>query len=158
MASPAAAGLIVPALLLSEAGDRLGYGGAVDVLGLSWGGGLAQQLAVQSPRKVHRVVLVATDEDVPEETVEEVTALVGQAGGTVTGTIRLQPGYSDPATAAEVQSYVTGPGLPTGVTLPETDDTGQLVGALLAQVLMRPATRSSRSSTGPSRSPSRWRW
>jgi poly(3-hydroxyalkanoate) depolymerase len=31
-----------------------------DVLGLSWGGGLAQQLAVQSPRRVRRVVLVAT--------------------------------------------------------------------------------------------------
>jgi hypothetical protein len=84
------------------------------------------------------VVLVATGDDVPAETVEEVATLVGQAGGTVTGTIRLQPEYSDPATAAEVQSYVTGPGLPTGVTLPETDDTGQLVGSLLAQVLMRP--------------------
>ena len=85
------------------------------------------------------VVLVAAGEDVATETVEEVATLVGQAGGTVTGTVRLQPGYSDPATAAEVQSYVTGPGLPTGVTLPETDDTGQLVGSLLAQVLMRPA-------------------
>ncbi len=85
------------------------------------------------------VVLVATDEDVATETVEELTTLVGAAGGTVTGTIRLQPGYTDPAGAAEVQSYVTGPGLPTGVTLPETDDTGQLVGSLLAQVLMRPA-------------------
>jgi poly(3-hydroxyalkanoate) depolymerase len=31
-----------------------------DVLGLSWGGGLAQQLAVQSRRNVRRVVLVAT--------------------------------------------------------------------------------------------------
>ncbi len=31
-----------------------------DVLGLSWGGGLAQQLAVQSWRRVRRVVLVAT--------------------------------------------------------------------------------------------------
>ena len=29
-----------------------------DVLGLSWGGGLAQQLAVQSRRRVRRVVLV----------------------------------------------------------------------------------------------------
>jgi hypothetical protein len=86
------------------------------------------------------VVLVAVGEDVATETVEEVSTLVGQAGGTLTGTVRLQPGYSDPATAAEVQSYVTGPGLPTGVTLPETDDTGQLVGSLLAQVLMRPAT------------------
>lgn len=32
----------------------------VDVLGLSWGGGLAQQLAVQCRRRVRRVVLVAT--------------------------------------------------------------------------------------------------
>ncbi len=31
-----------------------------DVFGLSWGGGLAQQLAVQAPRRVRRVVLVAT--------------------------------------------------------------------------------------------------
>lgn len=38
---------------------RLGYP-EFDVLGLSWGGGLAQQLAVQSCRRVRRVVLVAT--------------------------------------------------------------------------------------------------
>jgi len=31
-----------------------------DVFGLSWGGGLAQQLAIQSRRRVRRVVLVAT--------------------------------------------------------------------------------------------------
>ena len=31
-----------------------------DVLGLSWGGGLAQQLAFQARRRVRRVVLVAT--------------------------------------------------------------------------------------------------
>lgn len=31
-----------------------------DVLGLSWGGGLAQQLALQSRRRVRRLVLVAT--------------------------------------------------------------------------------------------------
>ena len=38
---------------------RLGHD-RFDVLGLSWGGGLAQQLAFQSPRKVRRIVLVAT--------------------------------------------------------------------------------------------------
>ena len=38
---------------------RLGHR-RFDVLGLSWGGGLAQQLGVQAPRKVRRVVLVAT--------------------------------------------------------------------------------------------------
>ena len=38
---------------------RLGHR-RFDVFGLSWGGGLAQQLAVQSPRRVRRVVLCAT--------------------------------------------------------------------------------------------------
>ncbi len=38
---------------------RLGHQ-RFDVLGLSWGGGLAQQLAVQSHRRVRRLVLVAT--------------------------------------------------------------------------------------------------
>ncbi|HWU23852.1 MAG TPA: poly(3-hydroxyalkanoate) depolymerase [Nocardioides sp.] len=31
-----------------------------DVLGISWGGGLAQQIAFQSPRRVRRLVLVST--------------------------------------------------------------------------------------------------
>jgi pimeloyl-ACP methyl ester carboxylesterase len=31
-----------------------------DVLGVSWGGGLAQQLALQNPRRCRRLVLVAT--------------------------------------------------------------------------------------------------
>jgi poly(3-hydroxyalkanoate) depolymerase len=38
---------------------RLGYSHA-DVLGLSWGGGLAQQMAFQFPRFVRRLVLVST--------------------------------------------------------------------------------------------------
>ncbi len=38
---------------------ELGYG-RFDVLGVSWGGGLAQQLAVQNPRRCRRLVLVAT--------------------------------------------------------------------------------------------------
>ena len=39
--------------------DRLGYG-RVDVLGISWGGGLAQQFAFQNPRRCRRLVLVST--------------------------------------------------------------------------------------------------
>jgi poly(3-hydroxyalkanoate) depolymerase len=38
---------------------RLGHR-RFDVLGISWGGGLAQQLAVQAPHRVRRVVLVST--------------------------------------------------------------------------------------------------
>ena len=40
--------------------DRLGFEGPVDVLGLSWGGGLAQHFAVQHRRRCRRLVLVGT--------------------------------------------------------------------------------------------------
>jgi poly(3-hydroxyalkanoate) depolymerase len=39
---------------------RLGHSDAVDVLGFSWGGGLAQQFAIQYRRRVRRLVLAAT--------------------------------------------------------------------------------------------------
>ena len=53
-------------------------------------------------------------EDVPPETVDQVTSLIGEAGGTVSGTLTLRPEYSDPSSAAGLQSYVTGTGVPTG--------------------------------------------
>ncbi len=40
--------------------DELGFPGPVDVLGLSWGGGLAQHFAVQHRRRCRRLVLAAT--------------------------------------------------------------------------------------------------
>src|SRR5271166_1474553 len=45
--------------LLSGLLDQLGYEQA-DVLGISWGGGLAQQFALRCPARVRRLVLVAT--------------------------------------------------------------------------------------------------
>ena len=45
--------------MLSSLLDQLGYEQA-DVLGISWGGGLAQQFAVRCPERVRRLVLVAT--------------------------------------------------------------------------------------------------
>ncbi len=85
-----------------------------------------------------RILLVVTNDQVAQDTVDQLTALIGDAGGTVSGTLTLKPEYSDPSTATSVQNYVTGSGLPAGVTLPQVDDPGQLVGALLAQVLMIP--------------------
>ncbi|WP_369133810.1 copper transporter [Modestobacter sp. I12A-02662] len=95
------------------------------------------------------VVLVLAPGEVPAEVVEGVTALLGSAGATVTGTVRLTDAYTDPASATSLQSYVTGPGRPPGITLPETDDTGQLVASLLAQVLMVPGPGSPTAGTVP---------
>jgi poly(3-hydroxyalkanoate) depolymerase len=39
---------------------KLGFGGPVDILGLSWGGALAQQFAFQNPRRCRRLILVST--------------------------------------------------------------------------------------------------
>jgi hypothetical protein len=84
------------------------------------------------------VLVIATSEDVTTESIEPVGGLLQDAGADIAGVLRLQPGYSDPATASALQSYLTSGGLPPGVELPETDDTGQLVGSLLAQTLMVP--------------------
>ncbi|GAB3302979.1 poly(3-hydroxyalkanoate) depolymerase [Epidermidibacterium keratini] len=50
------------ATMARRAGELLDTLGVqkVDVLGISWGGGLAQQFAVQNPRRCRRLVLVAT--------------------------------------------------------------------------------------------------
>src|SRR5262249_60426380 len=40
--------------------DVLGYPQAIDVLGISWGGALAQEFVLRFPRRVRRLVLAAT--------------------------------------------------------------------------------------------------
>src|SRR2546421_937289 len=49
----------VHARLVVEMLDQLGYQ-QVDVLGVSWGGALAKQLALQYPRRCRRLILVST--------------------------------------------------------------------------------------------------
>jgi poly(3-hydroxyalkanoate) depolymerase len=47
------------ACLLGRLLDNLGYD-RFDILGISWGGGLAQQMAFQNPRRCRRLVLAST--------------------------------------------------------------------------------------------------
>ena len=84
------------------------------------------------------VLLVVVNEEIAPETVDAVATRVADAGGTVAGQITLLPAYSDPSSEAALEGYVTGGGLPSGVQLPESGDAGELVGALMAQVLMIP--------------------
>jgi pimeloyl-ACP methyl ester carboxylesterase len=47
------------AAILIEIADRFGHAG-IDLAGFSWGGALAQQVAVQFPARIRRLVLMAT--------------------------------------------------------------------------------------------------
>ncbi|GAB4083239.1 copper transporter [Modestobacter muralis] len=84
------------------------------------------------------VVLVVGSDDVAPDVLEGLTALLGSAGATVTGTIRLTPGYGDPANDAAVEAYVSGPGRPAGLAPAEGTDPAGLAADLLAEVLMVP--------------------
>lgn len=76
---------------------RLGHD-EFDVLGLSWGGGLAQQLAVQSRHRVRRLVLVATGTG----------ALMVPAHPRVLRIMSTPRRHRDPAYAATVAAQIYG--------------------------------------------------
>jgi poly(3-hydroxyalkanoate) depolymerase len=48
--------------------DRLGYDEAVNVAGISWGGALAQQFALDYPRRTNRLILAAASAGIPAST------------------------------------------------------------------------------------------
>jgi poly(3-hydroxyalkanoate) depolymerase len=58
--SPLPYGFPYLAVVLRRLLDKLGLQPPVDVLGLSWGGALAQQFAFQNPRRCRRLIMVAT--------------------------------------------------------------------------------------------------
>jgi poly(3-hydroxyalkanoate) depolymerase len=58
--SPLPYGFPYLAAVLGRLLRKLGIDGPVDVLGLSWGGALAQQFAFQNPRRCRRLILVST--------------------------------------------------------------------------------------------------
>jgi poly(3-hydroxyalkanoate) depolymerase len=58
--SPLPYGFPYLAAVLGRLLRKIGIDGQVDVLGLSWGGALAQQFAFQNPRRCRRLILVST--------------------------------------------------------------------------------------------------
>jgi len=96
------------------------------------------------------VALVVATPDVDSQVVEGLTALLGSAGATVTGTVRLTDSYGDAAAAGTLESFLTGPGVPASVTRPDTDDVNELLASVLAQVLTVPGAGSSVARTVPS--------
>jgi len=85
------------------------------------------------------VLLIVSSDAVSAEILGQTVTLLQAAGAELSGTLRLQPEFTDPQNAPELQEYVTGIGLPAGITLPQTDDTPTLVASLMSQVLMQPA-------------------
>jgi poly(3-hydroxyalkanoate) depolymerase len=90
--------------------NHLGYQ-QVDVLGFSWGGGLAQQLAVQHPKTVRRLVLIST-----------ATGVLMVPGHPRTLLKMITPRrFSDPEYAAGLAAYLYG-----GSALQHSDDIRQV--------------------------------
>jgi poly(3-hydroxyalkanoate) depolymerase len=58
--SPLPYGFPYLAAVLGRLLRKIGITGRVDILGLSWGGALAQQFAFQNPRRCRRLILVST--------------------------------------------------------------------------------------------------
>jgi hypothetical protein len=96
------------------------------------------------------VALVVATPDLDAEVIEGLTALLGSAGATVTGTVRLTDTYAAASTAGTLESYLGGPGVPASVTRPQTDDVGELVASVLAQVLMVPGADAPDAGIAPS--------
>jgi hypothetical protein len=61
---------------------------------------------------------------------------IAAGGAKVSGVVTVTKNYLDERLGSGINSLATGPSHPVGLTLPETSDSGQLGGALLAYVLL----------------------
>src|SRR2546428_8318269 len=85
------------ARLVTQMLDQLGYQ-QVDVLGISWGGALAQQFAYQYPERCRRLILVSTGTG----------ALMVPARPSVLAKIATPRRYQDPAYMAQIAGEIYG--------------------------------------------------
>lgn len=67
---------------------------------------------------------------------DRLAGMVTAAGGKVTGRVQLSGDYTDPKRGAQIIQYATSQVAPVGLKYPNSDDPGQVGGALLAYVLL----------------------
>lgn len=82
-------------------------------------------------------IVLTVGDSVTAELRDPIIQMIQAAGATNTGAISLTDAYSDPGHADELLKFASND-LPAGVTLPESDDAGAVVGALLAAMLVAP--------------------
>ncbi len=82
-------------------------------------------------------VLLVTTADTPAELADRLTPLLDQAGAQVTGTLRLLPALTDPASRQLVEDLVADV-LPAGVELPDGEPVERATAELAAALSRRP--------------------
>jgi hypothetical protein len=85
-------------------------------------------------------VLVITLPGVPGGMSQGVNSELAASGAKITARVAVTKDYLDPRLGAQITSVATGPIHPVGLTLPDTNDAGQIGGALLAYVLLGKGT------------------
>lgn len=91
-------------------------------------------LAVRGELDQRTVVLVVTSDARPAD-VDAVKSLIGNAGGSVSGELRLTDAFADPQKADQLRDVVTRL-LPAGLQLPTASDPGTLAGGLLGALIL----------------------
>lgn len=83
-------------------------------------------------------IVITVGDSVTAELRDPIIQMIQQSGAKNTGAISLTDTYSDPGHADELLKFASND-LPAGVTLPESNDAGEVVGGLLAAMLVAPA-------------------
>ncbi|MEV4319609.1 copper transporter [Actinocrispum sp. NPDC049592] len=91
-------------------------------------------MALRGELDQRTVVLVTTPDAKPADR-DAVRALIGTAGGSVTGELQLTDAFADPQKSDQLRDVVTRL-LPAGVQLPTASDPGTLAGGLIGSLIL----------------------
>lgn len=83
-------------------------------------------------------IVITVGDSVTTDLRDPIIQTLQASGATNTGAISLTDAYANPDHADELLKFASSD-LPAGVTLPESNNAGQVVGALLAAMLVEPA-------------------